>query len=202
MGAGVESTRRGDPRSSRRQGRPRCVVTCASVPSLTIVAALSSCTWHQSRRGGRRPSPVTSQSAILQQHDGNRHPRRRLGSAIAAWGTRLIVGAPGDDERGRRALAPPTCSCAEDGAWMFEAKLAPVALRPGDAFGTSREYEAIGRGRRRTRERGVVTNDAGAPMGGSWWTVARRISSRAVAPRGRSRDACNRSCLRPTPGHR
>ena len=81
--------------------------------------------------------PLTlPQKVILQQPDGDRDPGDAFGSAVAVWGTRMIVGAPGDDARGPDAGAAYVF-VRRDGVWRFEAKLAPTGLLPGDGFGTA-----------------------------------------------------------------
>ena len=158
------------------------------VSSLPLIVAALSCLLASvtPRRAAAQPQSLP-QSAILQQHDGDRDPGDAFGSAVAAWGTRLIVGAPGDDERGVDAGAAYVF-LRKDGTWMFEAKLAPVTLRPGDAFGTSVSIDDAGAVVGAPGD-DVVTNDAGAQIGtmvdrgaayqfarsGTTWSLARRL---------------------------
>ena len=76
------------------------------------------------------------QRAILQQPENDRQSGDQFGHAVAVHGTHMVVGAPGDDERGLDAGAAYVF-VRRDGVWTFEAKLAPAGLMPGDAFGSA-----------------------------------------------------------------
>lgn len=77
------------------------------------------------------------EDAILRQPVGDRDSGDRFGHAVAILlDRRIVVGAPGDDERGTDAGAVYVFDRIED-AWHLTAKIAPESLEAGDRFGTA-----------------------------------------------------------------
>ncbi len=98
------------------------LLTIAAVTSLAAVPAIA------------QPSSNVPVSIVLAPPAGQ--PGDQFGHAVAMLGTRVVVGAPGDDERGLDAGAAYVF-VRRDRAWSLEAKLAPAWLSAGDAFGSS-----------------------------------------------------------------
>lgn len=144
-------------------------------------------------------APHAALAQVITQHEvgilrapvADRQDGDRFGHAIAMDEDYLVVGAPGDDERGVDAGAAYVF--ARQGlTWVLQAKLAPAALQPGDAFGTAvdvkqghivvgapgddRQLNEAGLQLGRFENRGAAylfDSVAGA------WTLARRYEPRA-----------------------
>jgi hypothetical protein len=77
--------------------------------------------------------PEWRQVAKLEAHDVA--PGAAFGGALALAGTRALIGAYGDDERGADAGAAYVFACVGGGAWVEETKLLAPGAAAGDLFG-------------------------------------------------------------------
>lgn len=122
-------------------------------------------------------------------------PGDACGRSVAVSGGTILVGAPGDDERGENAGAAHVFVRDASGTWRLQQKLLPHEVRDGDFFGWSVALDgdfavvgAPGDDRNTSGAPDAASADRGAVYAfrciGDSWQAAKRLQPPGVAAGG------------------